>query len=104
MRQVLVDEARRRTRVKRGGGAQQETLNPEELKIDQQAEFVLALDRGLEKLGRLDERARAVVEYRFFGGLTERETAEVLGIGDRTVRRAWAQARTWLALELGLGI
>lgn len=102
MRQILLDEAKSRLRQKRGGGAQRATLDPEQLKVEEQAEFLVALDQGLEKLGKIKERVRRVVEYRFFGGLTEEETAEVIGVDARTVRRDWAKARAWLALELGL--
>lgn len=100
MRHILLDEAKRRTRHKRGGDAQHHTLDPEQLRIDRQAELMIALDQGLRKLGRIQDRARKVVEYRFFGGLTEDETARILGIDARTVRRDWAKARAWLAIEL----
>ena len=102
MRQILLDEAKRHLRAKRGSGAQPESLDPERLKIEEQAEFLVALDRSLEKLGRLKARVRQVVEYRFFGGLTEEETAEVVGVDARTVRRDWAKARAWLQADLGL--
>ena len=102
MRQILLDEARRRQRSKRGGGAQRESLDPELLRIDEQAEAMIALDQALDKLGRIEERARTVVEHRFFAGLTESETAGLLGVDARTVRRDWAKARAWLAVELGL--
>ncbi|MEM7048865.1 MAG: ECF-type sigma factor [Acidobacteriota bacterium] len=101
MRQILLDEAKRRLRAKRGGGAQRASLDPEQLRIEQQAEMMIALDQGLEKLGRVKERAKQVVEYRFFGGLTEEETARLLDVDVRTVRRDWAQGRAWLAVELG---
>ncbi len=101
MRHILLDEAKRRLRAKRGGGVEAESLDPEEIQIDQQAERMVALNRGLEKLGRLEQRARQVVEYRFFGGLSEEEVAEVVGVDPRTVRRDWAKARAWLAIELG---
>lgn len=102
MRQILLDEAKRRLRYKRGGGAQRQSLDAEQLKVEQQAELMIALDQGLDKLGQVKERARRVVEYRFFGGLTEEETADVIGVDARTIRRDWAKARAWLALELGL--
>lgn len=93
MRQVLVDHARRVKAEKRGGGWVRTTLfgKPESLDVDR--ETLLALDEALDQL---EERQRAVVEYRFFGGLTEEETAEVLGVSDRTVRRDWIKARAWL--------
>lgn len=101
MRQILLDEAKGRLRQKRGAGAGHDSLDPEQLRIDEQAEFMIALNSGLEKLGRVKERVRRVVEYRFFGGLTEAETAEVLGVDARTIRRDWAKGRAWLAMELG---
>lgn len=101
MRQILLDEAKRRLRQKRGGGLRPTSLDAEALKVEQQAELMVALDQGLEKLGRLQERVRQVVECRFFGGLTEAETAAALGIDPRTVRRDWAKGRAWLAVELG---
>lgn len=101
MRRILIDEAKSRLREKRGRGADHVSLDPDELKVDQQAELLIALDQGLEKLGKFKERIRQVVEYRFFGGLTEEETAQVIGVDVRTIRRDWAKARAWLALELG---
>lgn len=103
MRQILLDEAKRRLRQKRGGDVEQDSLDPEQLRIDEQAELMIALDQGLERLGKIQQRARKVVEYRFFGGLTEEETADVIGVDPRTVRRDWAKARAWLAIELGPG-
>lgn len=102
MKQILLDEARSRLSQKRGGKARRETLDPQELKIDQQAEFAVALDLSLQKLGQVTTRARRVVEYRYYGGLTEEETARVIGVDVRTVRRDWAKARAWLTVELGL--
>lgn len=104
MRQILLDEAKRRLRSKRGGEAHHTDLDPDELEIDAQAELMVALDRSLEKLGRVQVRARQVVECRYFGGLSERETATALGVDVRTIRRDWAKARAWLAEDLGPGL
>lgn len=101
MRQILVDEAKARMRVKRGAGVRHETLDPDAKALDDQAENLLALDQGLERLGKIQDRARQIVEYRFFGGLTVAEIAELLDVDPRTVRRDWAMAREWLAGELG---
>ncbi|MEM1180495.1 MAG: ECF-type sigma factor [Acidobacteriota bacterium] len=101
MRQILLDEAKHHLRHKRGGDARHTDLDPDELKIEAQAELMVALDRGLEKLGRIQVRARQVVECRYFGGMSERETAAALGVDVRTIRRDWAKARAWLADELG---
>lgn len=97
MRQVLVDQARRRAAVKRGGEFMQTTLSHGADAIDVKAEELLALDDALEKL---TPRQREIVEYRFFAGLEEREIAELLGVSDRTVRREWVKARAWLYREL----
>jgi RNA polymerase sigma factor (TIGR02999 family) len=100
MRQILVDHARRRSAQKRGGSWQQTTLEPGELPAEMPAEEVLALDDALERLDQLDERLRQVVEYRFFGEMTEEEIAEALGMTTRTVQRDWVKARAWLYKEL----
>ncbi|GJM09672.1 MAG: DNA-directed RNA polymerase sigma-70 factor [Lysobacteraceae bacterium] len=100
MRHVLLDEAKRRLRQKRGGQARQVSLDPEQLQADEQAERLLIINDGLERLGRLQPRARKVVEYRFFGGLTESEIAQLLAVDTRTVRRDWAKAKAWLGLAL----
>ncbi|MEO1083151.1 MAG: ECF-type sigma factor [Acidobacteriota bacterium] len=101
MRQILLDEAKHRLRHKRGGQARRTDLDPDALEVDAQAELMVALDRGLQKLGRLHGRALQVVECRYFGGMSERETATALGVDVRTIRRDWAKARVWLADELG---
>lgn len=96
MRTVLVDHARRRGAEKRGGDAVRVSLQDHDLPVEQQADFILALDEALTRLGESAERAVRVVECRYFGGLTEEETATALGVTDRTVRRDWAMAREWL--------
>jgi RNA polymerase sigma factor (sigma-70 family) len=62
--------------------------------------MLLALDEALERLAGLDQRLSRVVEYRYFGGLTEQETADVLGVTRRTVQRDWTKAKGWLYLEM----
>lgn len=96
MRTVLVDHARRQSAGKRGGDAVRISLEEHHVPVEQQTEFILALDQALTRLASLAERACHVVECRYFGGLTEEETAEVLGVSNRTVRRDWARAREWL--------
>jgi len=94
MRQVLVDHARRRGRLKRGGKRVMLTTNIA-FAPDRDVE-ILALDEALIELAALDERKSRVVELRFFGGLTARETAEVLGIARKTAEADWYFARAWL--------
>jgi RNA polymerase sigma factor (TIGR02999 family) len=105
MRRVLVDEARRRNRVKRGGGESIVSLDDE---IDSpftegDAEQLVALDALLERLAALNERAARVVEYRIFAGLTLEETAGALDMSVKTVQRTWSTARAWLRKELAAG-
>lgn len=103
MRRILVDHARSRTRQKRGGEARPERLDIDDdarLLSDAAADEVLAVDVALERLARLDDRARRVVEYRVFAGLTLQETADVLGISSKSVQRIWTTARAWLRKEL----
>jgi RNA polymerase sigma factor (TIGR02999 family) len=97
MRQVLVEEARRRQSAKRGGDFIQTTLGSGNDAMLVRSEELLMLDAALDKL---DERQRQIVELRFFGGSTEEETAALLGVSDRTVRREWTKARAWLYREL----
>jgi RNA polymerase sigma factor (TIGR02999 family) len=96
MRRILVDYARRYRAEKRGGGAQPVSLNDALLIAEERADALLALHEALTELERIDERLSKVVEYRFFGGLSEEETAAVLGVTTRTVRRDWIKARGWL--------
>jgi RNA polymerase sigma-70 factor, ECF subfamily len=104
MRRVLVDHARGRTRLKRGGGETPVALDGRRdppLLTDREAEEVLAIDVALDRLDQLDTRARRVVEHRVFAGLTLEETAQALGISARSVQRTWAMARAWLRREIG---
>ena len=101
MRRVLVDHARRRRTAKRGGAPVRVSLDERAGVVDVRDETLLALDEALARLGALDARLARVVECRFFGGLTEVETATALGVTDRTVRRDWIKARGWLYAALG---
>ncbi|MCP4292363.1 MAG: sigma-70 family RNA polymerase sigma factor [bacterium] len=96
MRNILIDMARSRAAVKRGGDLAEVTLDDNHLQIDAQAHELLAIDDALTQLTELDERLAKTVECRFFAGLTEAETAEAMGISDRTVRRNWTKAKTLL--------
>ena len=96
MRRILVDYARRYSSDKRGNAPRQVSLTDATLVVEERADLLLALDEALIALAKVDERLSRVVECRFFGGLTEDETAEVLGITARTVRRDWTKAKGWL--------
>ena len=100
MRRILIDHARTHRTEKRGGGVPRVPLDSIDVPIAERAEFLIALDEALERLRALDARQARVVEYRFFGGMTEEETAEALGVGLRTAKRDWARARAWLYAEL----
>lgn len=100
MRQVLVEHARRRLAGKRGGGMVLVTLDDGTAATATSDDAIVALDEALERLGAMQPRLRTLVEHRFFGGLSERETAEVLGVSERTVQRDWTRARAWLHKEL----
>jgi RNA polymerase sigma factor (TIGR02999 family) len=106
MRRILVDEARRRHRLKRGGNEPAVPLEEEpsaRVLADVDPEEVLAVDALLERLAAMNERAARVVEYRIFAGLTLEETADALGVSAKTVQRTWSTARAWLRKELAGG-
>ena len=100
MRRVLVHYARRRAAGKRGGGALAVTLHEDGVAGEAPAEDVLALDEALDRLAALAERPARVVEMRFFGGLTQEETAAALGVSVPTVQRDWQAAKAWLGRAL----
>ena len=100
MRQILVDYARERASLKRGGDQRPVPLQDGVIPAESVAEEMLGIDRALTRLESLDERLVRVVELRFFGGMTEEETAEALGVTARTVRRDWQKARAFLYREL----
>jgi len=96
MRRIIVDYARERRSLKRGGGALKVSLDEAALVTEKQSEELLALDEALERLGVQDPRKRQIVELRYFGGLTVEETAEFLKLSHRTVKREWRIAKAWL--------
>ena len=100
MRHVLVDRARERNALKRGGIRQRVTLDDVELASDADADVLLQLDEALTSLAAFEPRLAQVVECRFFGGLTDAETAEALGLTSRTVQRDWVKARVLLRRAL----
>ncbi len=100
MRQILIERARARAALKRGGAQPRVTLNEALVAGGEQSFDLLELDVALEKLAALDPEQARLVELRFFGGLTVEETAEAMSISPATVKRHWAIARAWLAREL----
>ncbi len=96
MRRILVDHARRYLADKRGGAPRRVSLTDDMLVAEERADTLLAVDEALDELARIDPRLSRVVECRFFGGLTEEETAQILGVTARTVRRDWIKAKACL--------
>lgn len=100
MRHILVDYARTQGRQKRGGGEKLLSLQDRDLGVEAFSEELLDLDKALDQLATVDERAVRVVECRYFTGLGVDETAEVLDVSPRTVKRDWSVARAYLLREL----
>jgi RNA polymerase sigma factor (TIGR02999 family) len=103
MRRIMVDHARERRSLKRGGGALKVTLDEAAAVTETRSEELLALDDALERLAGLDLRKSQIVELRYFGGLTVEETAEFLKLSQRTVEREWNMAKAWLYRALSGG-
>lgn len=107
MRRILIDYARQRTRAKRGDGVAPVPLDEEMAAAgalmldDAQADELLALDEALERLAAFNPDGARIVQFRFFGGLSNEEVATLTATSERTVRRAWTAARAWLRRELG---
>lgn len=96
MRRVLVDSARAKGRLRRGGGAQKITLSNLDVPANDDPERVLAVSEAVDRLAAVDPRLAEIVKLRLYAGLGEEETADVLGLSVRTVRRDWHYARAWL--------
>jgi RNA polymerase sigma factor (TIGR02999 family) len=96
MRRILIEHARRRSRLKRGGDRTRVSLSEAHVAADENPEEFLALDEAIRRLERQDPRAAEIVRLRFFAGLSVEETASALDISERTVKREWAVARAWL--------
>ena len=103
MRRILIDNARRKKSVKRGGKRQRIDLDKATLKHDDDSpvDDLIALDEALAKLSEEDEVKAEVVKLRYFAGLSVEQTSDILGISPRTVKRCWAYARAWLLCEIG---
>ena len=102
MRHILLDRAKARVAVKRGGGRRQITLEDDLVSPDDQALALLQLEEALNRLATLSPRLARVVEFRFFGGLSNEEIATALGVTPRTVERDWAKARMLLRRALAV--
>ncbi|HEV3006263.1 MAG TPA: ECF-type sigma factor [Pirellulales bacterium] len=100
MRRILVDHAKRKGRTKRGGRMRRIALDEANVLSPQRDEDLLTVDEALERLAEVDERQAAIVELRFFGGLSVEEVAETLGLSKRTVEHEWTMIRAWLRREL----
>jgi RNA polymerase sigma factor (TIGR02999 family) len=101
MRRILVDHARKRQAAKRDASAWRVSTTEVDGSDADQAPELLALDRALEELEKIDPQQAKVVELRFFAGLSVEETAEAAGISPRTVKREWRTAKAWLRREIG---
>lgn len=100
MRRILVENARRKKRLKRGGDQERQELDEAEIAAPEPREDLLALDTALDKLAATDQAAAQLVQLRYFAGLTLPEAAHALSISPRTADRRWAYARAWLHQEL----
>ena len=101
MRRILLDYAKSRGRLKRGGDAHRTSLDEALVVAGDRASDLVLIDAALTRLEQLDPRQAKVVELRFFGGLSVEETAAAMSISAPTVKREWAMARAWLHRELG---
>jgi RNA polymerase sigma factor (TIGR02999 family) len=100
LRRILIDSARARNAGKRGGDQLKMSLTALKSAVNTHDEDLLSIDEALHRLAEFEPRAARVVELRFFGGLTEHEVAEVLGISESTAKRDWKVARAWLMTQL----
>ncbi len=100
MRRILIDDTRRRRAEKRGGGRQRQELDPSAVAAPAASEELLALDEALTRLAAVEPQVGRLVELRYFGGLTIKEAAALLGVAPRTADGYWAYARAWLRAEL----
>jgi RNA polymerase sigma-70 factor, ECF subfamily len=100
MRRILIDHARGHGRQKRGGEQKKVSLDEALIFSEKQKDELLAVDDSLNQLAKLDPRQARIVEMRFFGGLSVEETAEVLGVSPKTVKRDWSVAKAWLYADL----
>jgi RNA polymerase sigma factor (TIGR02999 family) len=100
MRRILIDRARQKRSLKRGGGAERVNLDDLQMAVAADDETVLVVDEALQKLTKEDPESAEFIKLRFFAGLTNAEAAQALGIPERTARRNWSFARAWLYREI----
>ena len=100
MRRILVENARRKKRLRHGGGRDRVEFDEELLSIEGPVDDMLAIDEALDRLSRIDPQAAELVKLRYFAGLTTEQAAEALGLANRTAYRAWSFARAWLYRQL----
>ncbi len=103
MRRILIESARRKKSLKRGGDRKRIDLDKAELAIDGPSDDLIALDEALEKLSRKDKVKAELVNLRYFAGLTIEQAANILGISTSTADEYWAYARSWLRVEVDKG-
>ena len=101
MRRILVESARRKKRLKRGGDREREPLEEDQIAAPDEAGDLVELDAALERLQQKDSRKAELIKLRYFAGLTQQQAAEALGISVATADRDWAYARAWLLREMG---
>ena len=105
MRRILIENARRKGRAKRGGDLNRRDLHDDAATVDpDNADELLSLDEALNKLEADDPQLANLVELRYFTGLTIEETAKVLGVSSRTTKRNWSYTRAWLQREMGIAL
>ena len=100
MRRILVDRARQKASLKRGGGLKRVDLEHVDIAMDANSDLLLALDEALERYAKKDAQGAELIKLRFFVGLPNHQAAEILGVSERTAKRTWAFARAWLFNEL----
>jgi RNA polymerase sigma factor (TIGR02999 family) len=100
MRRILLERARKKARIRHGGGLERVDLDHVTVATQDRDEVILAVDEALEKLAAESPQKAEIVKLRYFGGLEHAEIAEVLGVSEPTVRRHWTYARSWLYAEL----
>ena len=100
MRRILVERARKKSRLRHGGGRQRQDFDEADVAAPRVSEDVLALDEALQQLAQQDPKQAELVKLRYFGGLTLEQTAQILGLSMSTADRCWAYARAWLHQEI----